>query len=453
MCLKQNKNYINSLLISIVYFSILLKSGLLILNGDVYLLLQNTYDILSNNQILYKNIFEINFPTIYIFNIIPYYFYKWFNIEMIYSYVYETIMITYFIFYLILKIIKNTKYESNKYIFILSTILYISGGEIGQREYFIFILMLPYIYARIIYIENKKYNININFLILLASIGILIKPFYAIVIILTELYILLSKKDTFKNVLKISSVFLFIGIIYILLLYIIYPQYFEIIKYFDDYKQLNFQTNYKNFNFLIIAIIIYYLKKENKILEITYLLSFVIVLFLQNKFFTYHFLPSILMIIFIINKNNIKKIYKILLIIYLYKLIWIIMISTYYSTNIKTYIENEIPQNTMIINGITNSTVYIYYLHYHSLYSQSSASILTNADKNFMKTKLYKKNYDIIKKELNRTEYILVDAIFYKEMTKNSDLFKNFKFYKTIKNNYINNILLKKGKKWKTNNI
>lgn len=119
--------------------------------------------------------------------------------------------------------------KKNCLLFVIAfSFLILPAYEFGQREHLTIMLSLPYIFLTVARVLNKHPGYLFAVLVgVMAGIGIAIKPYFILMPILNELYLLYRKRDV-KNLVRPELVALiFVHLIYIGMILAITPNFFN----------------------------------------------------------------------------------------------------------------------------------------------------------------------------------------------------------------------------------
>ena len=109
-------------------------------------------------------------------------------------------------------------------------LLFLPVHQMGQREYFLILFSLPYLFLAILRIENKSLPASLAFAVgLFAGIGFALKPFFLTLPILIELYLIYKKRNLFSvfriETLTIAS----FCVSYLVSIFYFFPDYIHVI--------------------------------------------------------------------------------------------------------------------------------------------------------------------------------------------------------------------------------
>jgi hypothetical protein len=251
--MKQETLFFNAALLLFIVLAYFMITSVYV-NGDVAYLIHAANQLLAG-ETYGKEIFETN-PPLILYLYMPICLlarYTGFNQISIMPF-YILLLITLSsscCFVLLRKIIAK---EDNMLLSILSIVLlytlYLSPViEWGQREHILLILMLPYLFAAVLVIENEPLSTFSRVCItIFAGLGFALKPFFLITPFLVEMYFFLKTRRIRMEALILSCIFiLYLGTVYLLqpgYLYVVLPLVSDL--YFIGYAQsLNeFLQNY-----------------------------------------------------------------------------------------------------------------------------------------------------------------------------------------------------------------
>lgn len=251
--MKQETLFFNTALLIFIVLAYFMTTSVYV-NGDVAYLIHAANQLLAG-ETYGKEIFETN-PPLILYLYMPICLlarYTGFNQISIMPF-YILLLITLSsscCFVLLRKIIAK---QDNMLLSILSIVLlytlYLSPIiEWGQREHILLILMLPYLFAAVLVIENKPLSTFSRVCItIFAGLGFALKPFFLITPFLVEMYFFLKTRRIRMEALILSCIFiLYLGTVYLLqpgYLYVVLPLVSDL--YFIGYEQsLNeFLQNY-----------------------------------------------------------------------------------------------------------------------------------------------------------------------------------------------------------------
>lgn len=293
------------------------------LNVDSTWILHCAKEILSGNT-MYIDMIDVNPPLIFIYSTLAILICDFVNIPILNSYVILVLTIIFTSTFLCAKVLININFKVNNglryYLYIIFFILTISiSFSFGQREHLFIIFILPYV-MMIAY--QKKSNVS-NFskiiIAIFASLGFNLKPHFFLVFILIEIMYIIYKKDISLVFRKESIIIFSSAFLYMLLIYFYFPVYlnfvvpFSIETYIDIFnKPLEILILNYEFNFTILSLIFFiFLYKDrfsfsNNIFLLS-ILSSIFIYLIQQKGWSYHRVPFlVLTLIFITHLSIIK---------------------------------------------------------------------------------------------------------------------------------------------------
>ncbi len=128
--------------------------------------------------------------------------------------------------------------------FILLTLVFfiLPGHEFGQREHFMILFTYPYFCLAALRLKNKPISFSFALFIgLFSGFGFAIKPFFLLSFALVELYIMYQKRNLFAWV-RIESITIpIISLIYMLCLFIFFPEFFH--TFLPQFRDLYYGKN------------------------------------------------------------------------------------------------------------------------------------------------------------------------------------------------------------------
>jgi hypothetical protein len=203
------------------------------LNEDVLCLLNGAKILMSGGGYV-SDFLETNPPLIMYMSMPVLWCAKWFHADITFIYRLYVILLSFFSvlcsYFMLKKIFKseNVFVYSTCIILVLSYLI-LPAKDFGQREHFYMILFFPYLFAVIARSQQQKIHPLFSVLIgTMAALGIGLKPFFLVPLILIELYLMKSQRSL-KTVLRIEAfvcAILLTG--YVISVYIIYPNYFSV---------------------------------------------------------------------------------------------------------------------------------------------------------------------------------------------------------------------------------
>jgi len=428
-----------------------------IFDSDLYIFIENFYSIFNNHAILYKDIYEPNFPFIYGLYYFPYLLSKLDIFDFFDLFLFEVLLLTFFSFYLIY-LIQNR----NKFVFlIIPFLLILFFGCYGQREYFIFISFLPYIFLRIEqYINNRHFSLYFEILILVfLFFGLIIKPFYFAVYGVLELFFFLSYHKNIKIFIFNFLISTFYLSLMVIIVYFFFPSFFDNLLFMKSYASLPslkgwislFDLNsLKIFidTFTLFIVVLFFIgyflyRFTNKIIFFSFILFILIFLF-QSKFFYYHWnllFSFSIFFFFFINKIIPHEI----ILIFIFNFILFLSSFAISSNNIEynnfnKLLEFQLPKKTFIFSPMKGKIQFVLKekrLDFISANSMVFFSLRKNINKKFdfnTEISMIKYIFILFSNDLNNHKdyFIFIENDMYNFYKDN--LFKKYKIFKKYKN-------------------
>jgi hypothetical protein len=185
-------------------------------------------------------------------------------------------------------------------------LLFLSEHQLGQRDFLFFIFTLPYLFSVVLRIENKPLSPYFGFGIgLFAGLGIGLKPFFLMLPILIELYVIYKKRNILAAI-RIETIMISgILIAYISSVFYFFPDYIYTILpfvarvYYAGWR-VTWSTYFTAFNvlFCFTPILFYFMTRKRdrySILSTVFLLgllAFIISFTIPRALFCSHVLPA-----------------------------------------------------------------------------------------------------------------------------------------------------------------
>jgi len=267
-----------------------------------------------DGAILYQDVVDVNPPLIIFISIPPVIIADILGLSEITIFKWYIIIIALSIS--ILSYILTIKYNYNNYKWLIRSIFVIiiylvfvyPLRDFGQREHLMVLFILPYIASIVMSLENIKYNKYVEIIIgLCAGIGFSVKPYFILVWIIIEVYLIIENKN-------INSIFRYVngGIVTVFILYAISGIY-----WFENYINLALlaKESYSAYNSnmtdilqhhiikywavgLILFIVMHIIKSNNKVINIIFIASTcsLFIAIIQQKGWSYHYYPAIFFI-------------------------------------------------------------------------------------------------------------------------------------------------------------
>lgn len=344
-----------------IIFTLLVYFNYFPLNVDSKWILYCANEMVNGSK-LYVDLIDVNPPLIFIYSLIPAYFAKFFSVSPIFSFivfVFSLISISVFLSFQILKKVSNIKIEEIRfYIYGISLCLFILVSyNFGEREHFLMIFILPYILSMIYKDKLKLSNSLLILIALFASFGFNLKPHFFLIFIAIELIFILNHKNIFIFFRIDSLIILFSAFLYLLIIYVFFPEYinfmvpFAIESYTNVFNK-NFITLLSNFEFIFFALLMIFIiilaKHKNSIsikIFLVSILSAIIIYLLQQKGWSYHRLPMLVLCsVFLIHLHLFhlqeKRVYSIIFLPIFIAIIFINVINQSYYKNLKKTIDS-----------------------------------------------------------------------------------------------------------------
>lgn len=179
--------------------------------------------------------------------------------------------------------------------------------EFGQREHFLMILIMPYLFANILRLNNERLAASLTILIgIFAGIGLSLKPFFLTLIILPEIYILYHTKNL-KQLLRLELMTIIIFLLaYSLLILYFYTDYIFIalpiifrFYFIGMSKSFSSALTYMNliYCFLTCALyILFYKRSQYPLLTSMLFVSLISLIFsvlIPHTMFIYQMMPAL----------------------------------------------------------------------------------------------------------------------------------------------------------------
>ena len=309
-------------LIAIMFLSAIVYQANTHINHDVAWYLYATGQMLNGSE-LYKDIIEVNPPLTFFVTAIPVYLSRLFHLSPTTGYKIFIFLIS-FLSLLYCNIFSKKIFRHSpptlRYLFLfLITFIFtvLPMHAFGQREHIFLILCMPYFLSVIVSVLGEKYTAKNSLMIgFFAAIGFLIKPFYLIIWLILEIFIILDKKSIralyhrYENLLIII-----ISFAYLTALTVFWSRYITLTKislqvYHAYNSPVTMILSYRIDLFLLMLVSVLFLslqknhpsKKIFVLLLIIAVSSFFIALF-QKKGWSYHFYPYKAMILLFLTSN------------------------------------------------------------------------------------------------------------------------------------------------------
>ncbi|MCD6039169.1 MAG: hypothetical protein K0S27_569 [Gammaproteobacteria bacterium] len=280
------------------------------LHKDVAMTLHTTAAMLTGETYT-KNIFEPNPPLIFYLSMPAIILAKVMSISLlsairIYFIILATISLN-FSYFIIKKLFKNELFLIYMTSYVMIYILFfLPAHQFAQREHFLLVLILPYLFSTAFQLENKKLNpIFSMFIGLMGGIGLAIKPHFLTAFLLVEIYFFFKKKRILASIrvetLCIAGIFLS----YTALIFLVYPSYiYNVLPLWMPYYKAIVHPwieilIYPGFLYCLIILIFYLLiRRSNKYkttsdIFLAALIGFMFSYLLPRVAWYYHLLPAL----------------------------------------------------------------------------------------------------------------------------------------------------------------
>jgi len=297
-------------LTGMVFLSAIVYQANMLINHDVAWYIYAAGRMLNGAE-LYKDIIEVNPPLNFFITAIPVYFAKVVHLPA--TAVYKT-----FIFIIAIlsslvcgsfsaKILKGSPSTlRHLFLFLIAFIFTVLPmRDFGQREHVFLMLCMPYFISTIAFALGEKSSIKTSLLIgIFAVVGFLLKPFYLIIWLILETFLVVDKKNVrilyhrYENI-----VIILVSSIYFTTLSAFWPRYITLTKialrvYHAYSVPIYIILSYRISLFLLMLLCILFFRLQNKhhakkifVIFLTIAVtSFFIALF-QRKGWPYHFYP------------------------------------------------------------------------------------------------------------------------------------------------------------------
>lgn len=310
----KNKIYFLVSIFTIFIISYLIQTHTF-LNWDVQSMFLFAKEILAGKDYMH-GFWNNNPPFIFFLNtplvLISQFFHIW-PVTVIRIFTYFTCTLSLVLTHQILKLIFNEKSNRKKNILFFTIVfsyLILPAYEFGQREHLTIMFVLPYILLTVTSVLEKKSSRAIKIAAgIMAGIGIAIKPYFILIPIFNELY-LLYKKRNIRTLIRFEiSLIILIQILYVLMILLITPSFFSwvfnvILKY--EISSATFSLKYillhSEAPFLFFISLFCYLSvrkntnSPNRELMCCLLVAnfaFLLIYILPRRMWYYHELPSV----------------------------------------------------------------------------------------------------------------------------------------------------------------
>lgn len=211
-------------------------------------------------------------------------------------------------FYLLKKAIPHDRFYQYSLLLTLLWVLFLLPVyAFGQREHLLIIFTLPYVFSRVLFLQNKSISRTIRFLIgVLGGLGFALKPFFIIPFAFLELYGIFKKRSIFAafRIESLTIVCVIIG--YLISILIWQQEYIDIIlplvfKYYFPFFIKSFAELFLKpgviFCFATITtFMVFYSSDHYKALGVTLwltLLGMILAYIIPRQTWYYHLYPAI----------------------------------------------------------------------------------------------------------------------------------------------------------------
>ena len=179
---------------------------------DITSLLYDTALFLKGGTYI-RDFFETNPPLIFIIYSPAIIFSQVLGFNLVTIFKLYTILIAGFSLLICAVLLKNRGYEKKYHFFLLSILLFIflllPFFDFGQREHFLIILIMPYLFSTVLRAENQSISTPFAVLIgVMAGLGFGLKPFFLPTYALLELYLLIKKRIFFRTEALVTALML-----------------------------------------------------------------------------------------------------------------------------------------------------------------------------------------------------------------------------------------------------
>lgn len=297
-------------LIGVVFLSAIVYQANTLINHDVAWYVYAAGRMLDGAE-LYKDIIEVNPPLNFFITAIPVYFARVTHLPT--TAVYKTFIFIIALLSLLVcgsfsaKMLKGSP-STLRYLFLfliafIFTVL--PMYDFGQREHLYLMFCMPYFVSTIAFALGEKHSSKVSLLIgFFAAVGFLLKPFYLIIWLVLEIFLVLDKKNLrilyhrYENILIIL-----ISLVYFTTLTTFWPRYITLteiaLQVYHAYNvpiYMIFSYRISLFLLMLLSVLFFFLQKKHpaKKIFIVFLIIAVISFFialLQKKGWSYHFYP------------------------------------------------------------------------------------------------------------------------------------------------------------------
>lgn len=298
------------ILISLAFWAWFLQDHLLI-NGDI------SWDLLAVKRLLKggsytKDFFDLNPPLIFFEYIPSVLMEKLFSLSEITAFRLYVLMLSFvslFFCSFFIKTIFPKKDVGLTYVFFITlavTYFIFPIYEFGQREQFMLMFTMPYFLATVCRLQGNKLSIGRAFCVgIFAALGIGIKPYFILPLLLIELYYMFFTRNilSWLRVEILTTIFVLSS--YLFIVYMFYSDYlFTVVPLASQFYYKGFSKEWmdvlwdKQAIFCYFSIVIYFFQikyKEYRILKsvlFLVILSFLLIYFIQKINWYYHIYPA-----------------------------------------------------------------------------------------------------------------------------------------------------------------
>ena len=171
------------------------------LNGDVGSLLYDARLFLKGGTYI-VDFLETNPPMIFILYAPVALSTEWFSWDSVLTMRIYILFLAWFSIVLSAILLKKILKKEDHYLLyagiytLIFIFIFLPTIEFGQREHIFLMLFMPYIFASVLVLENKKLNPLLALVVgLLAGLGIGMKPYFLVPLVLIESYLIYKKRN------------------------------------------------------------------------------------------------------------------------------------------------------------------------------------------------------------------------------------------------------------------
>lgn len=286
-----------------------------IIQSNTYLYMDQAFILHTAQQFLEgqrygQSIFEPNPPMIFYLQMPALLIAKFFHINLLIAfrlYLIAVCIISLFITrYLLIQIF----FSQPQLIYLFSYVLFFNflilpANQFGQRECFMMMLTLPYLFSAALKLNQQKISTGLAVVVgIMAGIGFSIKPHFLTTLVLIELYFIFKKRHLFGWVRIESIIIAVIMFSYLCVILIIYPAYLKDVlplwwSHYIVVKQPWINFVFDPFCWFCLSALVFYFcsyqKKSFPILSqilLLALLGFIITFLIPQVDWNYHILPA-----------------------------------------------------------------------------------------------------------------------------------------------------------------